>query len=30
MLAAIVVLVEDAESHITRTRAFLGELAQAD
>jgi hypothetical protein len=30
MLAAIVVLVDDAESHIERTRAFLGELAQAD
>ncbi len=30
MLGAIVVLEEDAESHIERTRAFLGELAQAD
>ena len=30
MLAAMVVMVDDAESHIERTRAFLGELAQAD
>ena len=30
MIAAIVVLEDDAESHITRTRAFLGELAQSD
>ena len=30
MLAAMVVMVDDAESHIERTRAFLGELAQGD
>ena len=30
MLAAMVVMVDDAESHIERTRAFLGELAQAE
>ena len=30
MLAAIVVLEEDGAAHIERTRAFLGELAQAD
>ncbi len=30
MIAAIVVLEDDAESHIARTRALLGELAQAD